>query len=108
MIDKLPKMNRIEMVRCEVTGKLFPASECEIVIIKIIKSKASNINSYNPLPVVAKEVIIEKAKEYADNPTKNLEIFTNISPTFPAWLKNESTIINATKNIKIAFIIRFV
>lgn len=39
----------IEMVRCEVTGKLFPASECEVVVIKIIKSKNADINTYSPI-----------------------------------------------------------
>ncbi len=48
------------MVRCEVTGKLFPANECEVVIIKIIKSKAADINQYNLFPF--KERVVEIGK----------------------------------------------
>lgn len=46
----------VEMVRCEITGNLFPASECEVVVIKIIKSKNTDINSYNPFSQAKREV----------------------------------------------------
>lgn len=42
----IKSMPKVEMVRCEVTGKLFPVNECEVVVIKIIKSKDSDINNY--------------------------------------------------------------
>ena len=48
--DKVIKsMPKVEMVRCEVTGKLYPASECEVVIIKIIKHRDADMNHYNPI-----------------------------------------------------------
>lgn len=46
----LKSMPKVEMVRCELTGKLYPASECEVIVIKIVKWKNADINSYNPFP----------------------------------------------------------
>lgn len=42
----MPKMNTVQMVRCEVTGKLYPADECEVVTVKIVKWKNADINNY--------------------------------------------------------------
>jgi hypothetical protein len=61
MIDKLPKMNKVEMVRSDVSGKLFKSDECEIIIIKIIKGKNEDINSYSPFG--QKEKIVERVVE---------------------------------------------
>lgn len=41
-------LKAVKMVRCEVTGKLYPASECEVVVIKIVKWKNADINDINP------------------------------------------------------------
>ena len=47
-MTKLPKMNKVEMVRSDISGKLFPVSDCEVVIVKIIKGKKEDINAYSP------------------------------------------------------------
>lgn len=49
MLNKISKINKIEMVRSDISGKLFPADECEMVVIKIIKAKFEDINGYNPI-----------------------------------------------------------
>lgn len=36
------------MVRCQVTGKIVPASECEYIVIKILKHKDADLNGFNP------------------------------------------------------------
>ncbi len=69
MLDK--NIPEVEMVRCEVTGKLYPASECEIVVIKIVKSKQADINSYNPFNNSSarqeeKVVVVDNGKPVTD------------------------------------------
>lgn len=78
--DKTIKsMPKVEMVRCEVTGKLFPATECEVVIIKIIKSKGANINNYTPFAMANNSTgieVVEKGKLAINTPvvdTSSLE-----------------------------------
>lgn len=40
----MDKIQTVEMVRCEVTGKIVPALECEYVVIKILKHRDADIN----------------------------------------------------------------
>lgn len=71
MLDKTPKLNRIEMVRSDVSGKLFPASECELVIIKIVKAKSEDVNGYNPFvrEQNLSSVVVEEGKPATVLPT---------------------------------------
>jgi hypothetical protein len=61
MIEKAPKLNKIEMVRSDVSGKLFPMDECEMVIIRIVKGKNEDINEYNP---IVKEPVARREAEH--------------------------------------------
>ncbi len=44
---KLPKLETIEMMKCDSCGQYHPIAECEIVTIKIIKGKSCVMNSNN-------------------------------------------------------------
>lgn len=44
-MDLTKNMEATEMVRCQVTGKLYPVSECEVVVVRIVKAKEADINS---------------------------------------------------------------
>lgn len=52
LTDKLLKsLPTKEMIRCEVTGKLIPIEDCEVIVIKIIKDKNADLSNYNPFNV---------------------------------------------------------
>lgn len=70
-IKSLPKK---EMIRCEVSGKLVPADECEVIVIKIIKHKDVSLNGYSPF-----------------SPTKTVSE-ENSNPLIPPALKKEETL----------------
>jgi hypothetical protein len=93
--DKTMKaMPKVEMVRCEVTGKLFPATECEVVIIKIIKSKSADINSYSPFVgatnSVGKIEVVDKGKPATDVP-----VVDTSSPEYSKGLQRRMSVIPA-------------
>lgn len=49
LTDKqLKQLPTKEMIRCEVTGELVPIEDCEVIVIKIIKSKSSSLSGFNP------------------------------------------------------------
>ena len=76
MIGKIPKMNKVEMVRSDVSGKLLKSDECEVIIIKIINGKDEDINSYSPFgrrEEIKKEAdpeIIQAFKDAVENTKK--------------------------------------
>lgn len=72
MIDKLPKMNRVEMVRSDISGQFFPSSECEIVVIKIVKHKDEKMTAYNPVAPRETEYREEVKPEEKKLPLVNL------------------------------------
>jgi hypothetical protein len=64
MTTKLPKMNKVEMVRSDISGQFFPSDECEIVVIKIVKHRDEKMTAFNPVaPRTIEPVKIEPAKE---------------------------------------------
>ena len=64
----IKQMNKVEMVRCEVTGKLYPANECEVVVIKIIKWKDADINNYNTFTSTVKTKEVDINRVLTDTP----------------------------------------
>ena len=70
MSDKLPKMNKVEMVRSDISGQFFPSDECEIVVIKLIKHKEEKMTAYNPFssdrPANIKTDVVENGKPITD------------------------------------------
>lgn len=48
--DLIKNLPQREMVRCEISGKLVPIEDCEVVVIRIMKAKDVDIQSYNPFP----------------------------------------------------------
>ena len=96
MIDKAPKLNRIEMVRSDVSGKLFPASDCEMVIIKIVKGKTEDINEYNPFSntkVNIEERPVLKREELATPVVEKPSIPNIDSPEFKAAMQRRNSAI---------------
>ena len=74
MVEKIPKMNKVEMVRSDISGKLFLASECEVLTIKIVKGKNEDASSlfenmsrnYNNNMAEEKFVVVDNGKPATD------------------------------------------
>jgi hypothetical protein len=94
MIDKASKLNRVEFVRSDISGKLFPADQCEMIVIKIVKGKEEDINSYNQFG--AREVVrapVGDAIKIPDVVKKESFIANVDSPEFKKTMERRNAIV---------------
>ena len=93
MLEKAQKLNKVEMVRSDISGKLFPVSECEIVVIKIVKAKNEDINSYSPLaPMGTTKEVVDVGKPATEDTIKKLGL-DPASPEFNKMMHRKHSVI---------------